>query len=255
MNAGDQYDVIEELSAIADDHHISFAFLKGGLWQYGGKLKLSEIHHHQELSHLLSNTASASIAIINADCQLIPLEWYSPESTNIFAKHLPLENKSGILRSFSIPEFELAGIFTISQQLFSSCVRLNTAARFTHFTELYINQLGDILDNVWEDGLYVHILNNWIYSCGFEHNKLVFSNAYRVGGNADILYYVLAIMNICQWDARKIPLFLTGDISTDDDLYKLLWRYVKNVSVLKQAKASGLIPAGARWRNGQIVNS
>ena len=64
----------------------------------------------------------------------------------------------------------------------------------------------------------------------FVKNKLMFYNRFDFNTKEDIIYYLLFTIDQLKLNPEEIPLVITGNISEDDDNYKIIYEYIRNVS-------------------------
>ncbi len=60
--------------------------------------------------------------------------------------------------------------------------------------------------------------------------QLIFYNAFDYSTAEDFIYYILFTIEQLKLDTETVPVYLSGQISESDDLYKILYKYVRFVS-------------------------
>jgi hypothetical protein len=65
----------------------------------------------------------------------------------------------------------------------------------------------------------------------FLKNKLMFYNRFDFATKEDVIYYLLFTIDQLKLNPEEIPVVITGNISEDNDNYKIIYKYVRNVSI------------------------
>lgn len=63
-----------------------------------------------------------------------------------------------------------------------------------------------------------------------EDNNLLFANSFQFDTKEDFLYYLLFTAEQLNLDPSELQLILLGDIEKESEVYKMTWRYIKNIS-------------------------
>lgn len=66
-----------------------------------------------------------------------------------------------------------------------------------------------------------------------EDEKLILSNTFSYNSKEDFIYYILFIAEQLNIDVNEFPLSFMGEISLNSDLYKITYKYIKNVCFLE----------------------
>ncbi|HLW63475.1 MAG TPA: DUF3822 family protein [Flavobacterium sp.] len=78
---------------------------------------------------------------------------------------------------------------------------------------------------------FVHIGKTHFEIVIFENNKLLFFNSYNYQTKEDFIYYILFVMEQLQLNPLEQFVQLTGIINQDSALYKIAYKYIKNVEI------------------------
>ncbi len=80
--------------------------------------------------------------------------------------------------------------------------------------------------------VYCHIRENYLFIFTFENNELLFSNAYQFNNSQDFIYYFLLNFQQHQLDQESTPVYLSGNVMPDSELYKNIFLYIRHVNFL-----------------------
>ncbi|MBC7000080.1 DUF3822 family protein [Cytophaga sp. FL35] len=78
---------------------------------------------------------------------------------------------------------------------------------------------------------YVYVLENQMDVTILDQKQLVLFNSFTFHTKEDFLYYLLFTLEQLKLSTETIPLKLFGAVEEDDELYKLCYIYVKNISI------------------------
>ena len=67
-----------------------------------------------------------------------------------------------------------------------------------------------------------------------DRKHLKFFNSFSYKAAQDLIYYLLFSMEQLQLNPDQTPLMIFGEIEEDSEIYKLLYKYVRNVSFIKR---------------------
>jgi Protein of unknown function (DUF3822) len=63
----------------------------------------------------------------------------------------------------------------------------------------------------------------------YHHERLLFSNSFQCSSPRDVLYFLMATFQQFNLDPEFTPLWLSGKLHAETDLYRLIRRYVRSV--------------------------
>lgn len=66
-----------------------------------------------------------------------------------------------------------------------------------------------------------------------KNKKLVLYNTFEYKTKEDFIYYMLFVVEQLKLDVETLPLVLLGKINKESELYKITYKYIRNVSLLK----------------------
>ena len=102
---------------------------------------------------------------------------------------------------------------------------------YNHYSSIILEKvkLNDEKNTI-TPSLYLNINSNHMELIYFVKNKLIFYNRFDFSTKEDIIYYLLFTIDQLKLNPEEIPLVITGNISEDDDNYKIIYEYIRNVS-------------------------
>jgi hypothetical protein len=91
-------------------------------------------------------------------------------------------------------------------------------------------------------GIYVNVKTSDFDLIITKNKTLLLHNKFEYQTAEDFIYYILFTMEQLELNPNEMPLEIFGNISTQSELYKILYKYVRYVE-LKNTKSSYTVPA------------
>jgi hypothetical protein len=85
--------------------------------------------------------------------------------------------------------------------------------------------------------MFVNVSKTSLDIVVLENEKLLLSNTFSYNSKEDFIYYVLFVAEQLNLDVQEFPLFLMGEINLKSKMYKITYKYIKNVSFLESTSA------------------
>lgn len=104
---------------------------------------------------------------------------------------------------------------------------------YKHHSTILIEKL--LKKNPSEKKMFVNVAENNLDIVVLQHEKLLFSNSFLFDTKEDFIYYVLFVAEQLQLDNENFNLYFLGEITLDSDLYKIAYKYIKNVYFLESS--------------------
>ncbi|MDO3694883.1 DUF3822 family protein [Wenyingzhuangia sp. chi5] len=106
---------------------------------------------------------------------------------------------------------------------------------FGEFTYLHSSTvfLQNILksNDVGHKAMFINVYENNFQLMVIENNQLLLGNHFSYQSKEDFVYYVLFVAEQLKMDPNSFALTLYGAIKEKDDVYQLLYNYVRNVNI------------------------
>ena len=104
---------------------------------------------------------------------------------------------------------------------------------FKHYSNILINSLLGIYKYSLVPHMFAHIHNNHFELIVIAKNKLQLYNTFQFSSKEDFIYYVLFTAEQLNLNPEKLELILLGTIEKDNDIFKIAFKYIKNVSLIE----------------------
>lgn len=103
---------------------------------------------------------------------------------------------------------------------------------YKHVNSLLVAKLLDLTRNVEEKMVFAHFGTTHFELVVAQNRKLILFNSFEYATAADFVYYLLFTAEQLNLNPENFRLQLLGDISEDSDIYRMAYKYVRNISLL-----------------------
>lgn len=105
---------------------------------------------------------------------------------------------------------------------------------YQHVSTILINQILNVEKHSKEVLFYLHVYEGYFQTILVDHGALKLYNAFEFNSKEDFIYYVLFTIEQLQLDPETVKLVLIGDIYEHDELYSILYKYIRYVEFGKR---------------------
>ncbi|WP_203258407.1 DUF3822 family protein [Hyunsoonleella ulvae] len=125
---------------------------------------------------------------------------------------------------------------------------------FKHFSTILIEKVLKKEIGSTSTKVYIHIEQEHFEIIAVDHGKLVLYNTFEYNNAEDFIYYILFILEQLDYDPESIDTVLIGNIPEEHMLYKIAYKYIRNVSFGTLGKEA-VKDLGSTHSSHIIVNS
>ena len=101
---------------------------------------------------------------------------------------------------------------------------------FKHFSTILIENILLIEKNSEETKIYVNVEQDHFEIVGVKSGELLVYNTFEYTTKEDFIYYLLFTTEQLQLNPETLNLVFLGDITLDDELYEVTYKYIRHVS-------------------------
>jgi len=199
--------------------------------------KLTPIELQEYLEHILetekligNNFDKITVVYRNELATLIPKHYFKEEQ---LADYLKFNNKILPTDYIAYDELENNSIVVYVPYVNINNYIFESFGSFTykHFATLFINYIENLSEKKQEECAYVNIEDNLFEVLILKGTKILFYNTFTYQTPEDFIYYLLFTFEQLALDSNKIPVEFFGEINTESDLFKIAYKYIRNVKV------------------------
>lgn len=174
-----------------------------------------------------SNFFTSSVAFVNFPSTLIPNKVFTQPSAK---KMLELNSETHeIINTDALKEIDVHLVYSISKELDNIATTYFPKAKQKAQQSILIDKFSKEYNT--EPTAYLYLSENTLNLTAFKNEKLIFNNSFNFETKEDILYFVLFAFEQLKLDTNNVNTLLYGDITKDDDNFKLLYEYIRNIEL------------------------
>ena len=104
---------------------------------------------------------------------------------------------------------------------------------YRHNLSVYIDKLIDLNNENDSKTMYINVDHKSFDIVVLKGKELLFSNIFSYKTKEDFLYYVLFVAEQLKLDTNSFNLFISGKINEDSEVFKLCYKYIRNIKFLE----------------------
>ncbi|MFB1040196.1 MAG: DUF3822 family protein [Polaribacter sp.] len=103
---------------------------------------------------------------------------------------------------------------------------------YKHHSTVFIEKLLTTTNNI-EKTMYVNVSKTSLDIVVIENNQLILFNTFSYNTKEDFIYYILFVAEQLNLNVNQFSLYFTGKVNLEDTIYKITYKYIKNVYFLE----------------------
>ena len=103
---------------------------------------------------------------------------------------------------------------------------------YKHHSTVLIEKLLNSTNNK-EQTMFVNVSKTSLDIVVIENNQLILFNTFSYDTKEDFIYYILFVAEQLNLNVNKFSLYFTGKVNLEDAIYKITYKYIKNVYFLE----------------------
>ena len=107
---------------------------------------------------------------------------------------------------------------------------------YKHSSTVIIDKILQIGKNIKEKSLYVNVEKSNIDILVISSNSLLFYNKFNYNTKEDFIYFILFTIEQLELNPEKLNCKFMGSIFNEDELFKIAYKYIRNVSIVNFKK-------------------
>ncbi len=104
---------------------------------------------------------------------------------------------------------------------------------YKHFSTVLVESLVDIYKFSLVPHMFVNVCKKHFEIVVIADKKLQLYNTFDYKTKEDFVYYILFVAEQLNLNPEELELQLLGNVKKDDDLYTMIYKYVRNVSLIE----------------------
>ena len=230
--------------ALANNYHISiqlgishlsycllntttFSYDYTRIYNFSSVIEVTEIINNDEV--IKADYSSQSVAFVNFASTLAPSSLYKKEDAEaILAFNTKVNGK--VLADVILSQ-EAHLIYSVPESILTIVSSFFPKAKQKAQESMLIQQYSQFNNT---EKAYLYLNQNNVIITLFKENKLVLNNSFDYITKEDLLYFVLFSIEQLNLSPENIEVTVFGSIEKDDEYFKLLYDYIRNIKLGKR---------------------
>jgi Protein of unknown function (DUF3822) len=132
----------------------------------------------------------------------------------------------------TIENFEMHNVFIPYIHINNILIDHFKNFKYKHSNSILVPKILNLSKNNDSKKMYVHVQKNHFEIIVAHNQKLILFNSFEYKTPEDFIYYILFTAEQLDLNPDNVSLELLGDISQNDDFYKIAYKYIRNISFL-----------------------
>lgn len=172
------------------------------------------------------------IAYTGSTTTLIPQRLFNPDEKEQYLSQLTEMDSTYEVRSDHLLPIDAQNVYAMEEELFSFMRLSYPGTLILHLNTVIYSQIAAIAKTIVEPFIFVNVRSRNLNIFYFDKGVLVFMNSFEFQASKDFIYYVMLVFNQFNLNSQIVPLYLSGEIVKESEIYQLLHRYIKFIHFL-----------------------
>lgn len=192
---------------------------------------LDNIFSEDELLKL--NFKEKKVGLINNKNTFIPNKLFQPEEVDIY-----LSNQVGNIPTDQVfvddlVKMDAKNIYAFDQEIYFLIKGLLPNAKFIHNATSVLAGFCDQQNHNSGKRVFVNVKGDHLQIALLDNKEVIFYNSFDFHNEQDFLYHVMLVFNQFGLSPASHPVILTGQITKDSQIYRMLFRYINIIAFLE----------------------
>ena len=167
---------------------------------------------------------------------LVPSAYFDENELESYLKHNIKTLKNDFITFDALHNIEAHNVYIPFVNINNFLFQHFGEFEFNHHLTILIDKLIT-LNNSDDKVMYVDVAKNSFNIIIIENKKLILANSFSYNSKEDFIYYVLFTAEQIQLNTEEFKLYFTGEINTTSEIYKIAYKYIKNIYFLESKNA------------------
>jgi hypothetical protein len=170
---------------------------------------------------------------VKGTATLVPKRLFNEDEKEVYLNGLLAEDVAGEIQTDKVKSLKIRAVYKLTDAVvnvltarFGKVKFYNIATPFLVGSHTVSQQAGQ------EQTAFLCVHKDTFQLALHQKDELLFYNNFDYSTASDILYFVLLAYEQYGLDPEIAPLYLSGKVVNDSDIYKVLYRYINHISFL-----------------------
>jgi len=183
-------------------------------------------------SFLRQSFRSIRMGIVTEKYTLIPNRLFNPQEKNTYLEQITILPDDWQTKSDDLNGLAAQNVYAYPTKMLQFAREHFPGSRIYHIASAFLLAHRSLPDLLNGQKVFAHIWNRQFQLIYYEGRELQFVNMFSYHSSNDFIYYLMLLFDQFDLDPQTVPVYLSGQINTDSEIYRLLTRYVQEVATM-----------------------
>ena len=188
-----------------------------------------------EENYLSTAPKNVKIGFLNAKSTLIPDRLFNNKEQKTYLSQVAEVEDSESIKMDQLTQLAAKNIYALDRQVLNLILRQFPEASLKHISTSLLNSFRQLSTNSKEKmhQLFIHVRATEVYTFLYEGSDLKFANSFPYQSTRDFIYFILMIYDQFKLETERNPVYLSGQLLEDSEMFRLLYRYINLVEFVQ----------------------
>ena len=179
------------------------------------------------------NFSSVRVAVNNSKHTLVPSALFDEKEKNTYLEYMVELRPSDTIEVDDLNFIDAKIVYAVNKEIQDMILESFENMKLYHGSTAFIQGAYLLAEEQTEHHMYINVLNRKLNILLFNKKELLFNNSFTFQNVRDFVYFAMLVLDQFRINPETIPVYLCGQIMRESDIFKLLFRYIKNVDFLE----------------------
>jgi hypothetical protein len=160
---------------------------------------------------------------------LVPDSLYDEGQNRQYLEQLTLVGLDDQVRNERINDLAAQLIFGAPKNRIGAVERRLSPLRTSHLAGGLLTAWGNRSRRLRHQAISASVRGGRLFIAAHQNGNLLYFNTFTFRKAPDAVYYLLLAFQQCGWTPKRVPLYLSGEITDQSELYRQFYRYVEDI--------------------------
>ncbi|MCK4562613.1 MAG: DUF3822 family protein, partial [Flavobacteriaceae bacterium] len=176
---------------------------------------------------------SVNFTHVNDLSTLVPKSLFDSNNLKDYIKYSSKTYQNDYIVYDEIKNHDIVNVYIPFVNLNNFFLEKFGSFEYKHFSTVLIENLLNTYKLSENPHMFANLDSNHFEIIVIANNKLLFYNSFKYQTKEDFIYYILFTAEQLQLNSEKFDLVLSGNISKENEYYKIAYKYVRKTSLIE----------------------
>jgi Protein of unknown function (DUF3822) len=166
----------------------------------------------------------------------VPQELFDEDYSGSYLQYNIKVYETDTFSNDTIENYNIKNVFIPYENINNFLIDHFGVFHYKHSYSVLVKNCLDLSKNIDKPLVYVHVQNQNFQVIAVKNQKLLLFNSFDFKTETDFIYYLLFTLEQLNFNPENIDIKLLGMITSNETLYNIMYKYIRNVSFVESKK-------------------